>query len=408
MRKKIFFLVGVTCVGILSFNIFKKEERKVLSAPSVVISRGTVPEGGTLYTCLRKEGLSDNEIWQVEKSLKPIFDFRKCFTNDKYELIKSTAGFFQGFKYYRGTNVYEVNKSTYGKLVAQQGKIPLKKNIVGIKGKIDSSLWEAMQAQGVGPEVILNFAEIFSWQIDFLTEPRGGDTYKLIWERYSNDEMNIDGKILAAQYCGKETSLHTAIRFKNQYYDLKGKSLQKQFLRAPLSYRRISSYFSYRRFHPILRYWRPHLGIDYAAPIGTPVVSVADGTVVYKGWKGGYGRFIKIRHNAVYYTTYGHFSRYAKNIRRGTKVKQGQLIGYVGSTGLSTGPHLDFRVKKNGKFVNFLKLKFPSKSRISKKYQTEFTRIKRKKLSQLASIFNFCSSPCKIELAFGNKMQKGF
>ncbi|MCK4649331.1 M23 family metallopeptidase, partial [bacterium] len=225
----------------------------------------------------------------------------------------------------------------------------------------------------------------------FLTEPRPGDRFLLAWEKYVDDGKTVlDGRILTAQYINRHRT-HTAIYFEDPegnrgYFTEEAKSLRKQFLRSPLSYRRISSYFSYRRFHPILKVYRPHPGIDYAAPIGTPVRSIGDGRVVYCGWKRGFGRFIKIKHPRGYYTTYGHLRRYAKGIRTGIRVKQGQIIGYVGSSGLSTGPHLDFRMIKNGKYVNFLKLKLPAVKSVKKKYLEEFNRIKKERLTQLENI----------------------
>jgi len=157
-----------------------------------------------------------------------------------------------------------------------------------------------------------------------------------------------------------------------QYYDAEGNSLQRVFLKSPLNYRRISSYFSRRRFHPILKIYRPHYGVDYAAPTGTPVVTIGDGRVVYAGWKGGLGRYVEIRHNNVYTSCYGHLSRFAKGIRRGARVRQGQVIGYVGATGLATGPHLDFRVKRFGSYVNPLTVDYPRAEPLPEDKKDEF------------------------------------
>lgn len=172
------------------------------------------------------------------------------------------------------------------------------------------------------------------------------------------------GAILVARYQGKEIS-KDAYLFKlangnSGYFDADGKSLRRAFLRSPLNYRRISSFFTNSRFHPILKRYRPHHGIDYSARYGTPVVTIGDGTVQYAGWKGGYGRFVSIRHNSTYTSTYGHLSRFGKGVVRGSRVKQGQVIAYVGSSGLSTGPHLDFRITRNNSFINPLKLSVPT------------------------------------------------
>jgi murein DD-endopeptidase MepM/ murein hydrolase activator NlpD len=161
-----------------------------------------------------------------------------------------------------------------------------------------------------------------------------------------------------------EGEQHIAIGFEEpdgtmEYYDCDGNSVRRVFLKSPLNYRRISSYFTHRRFHPILKIYRPHYGVDYAAPIGTPVVAIGDGRVTHAGWNGGMGNFVEIRHNNIYTSCYGHLSRYGKGVRSGVRVTQGQVIGYVGSTGLSTGPHLDFRVKKYGSYVNPLTIDYP-------------------------------------------------
>jgi len=246
-------------------------------------------------------------------------------------------------------------------LIEQQTEIKLE--IASFK--VTSTLWEAAIQTGLGPNLIVRLADIFAWDIDFNVEIRNGDEFTMIYETvtFEDGEPIGYGDILAAfgRVNGDE---HWAIRYRcgdvEGYYDLDGNNLQKAFLRSPLRYRRISSGFTYKRYHPILRIVRPHLGIDYAAPVGTPVWAVGDGVVTYAGKKGGYGNFVEVRHNSVYSTTYGHLSKYGRGIKRGARVKQGQVIGYVGSTGLSTGPHLDFRMKKNGSFVN--PLREPNKS----------------------------------------------
>jgi murein DD-endopeptidase MepM/ murein hydrolase activator NlpD len=233
-----------------------------------------------------------------------------------------------------------------------------------VEGEIKNILWTSMKEKNVPEDVILNFADIFAWEIDFLTEVRDGDKFKVIY----NVKKNLRGKIiqkkvLAGYYKGKETGKKIMVYFEDDYYNEKGEGARSMFLKAPLQYRRISSYFSYHRFHPILKYVRPHLGIDYAAPTGTPVSAVADGVVTFKGWNAGYGNFVEIKHQMGYVTTYGHLSRFG-NIYVGKRVKQGDVIGYVGMTGIATGPHLDFRVKKNGQFINYLKIKRTSNKKL--------------------------------------------
>jgi murein DD-endopeptidase MepM/ murein hydrolase activator NlpD len=203
----------------------------------------------------------------------------------------------------------------------------------------------------------LRLSDIFGWDVDFALDVRAGDSFKAVVEkRYRNGEFAGYGRIPAAEFINQGET-YQGFLFENrdghpEYYDAKGRSLRRAFLKTPLDYARISSGFTYHRFHPIKKKWCPHPAIDYAAPVGTPVRTVGDGTVLEASRNNGSGKYIKIRHNSSYQTYYLHLSRFAKGIRKGRKVHQGQVIGYVGSTGMSTGPHLDFRMKKNGKYVN--------------------------------------------------------
>jgi murein DD-endopeptidase MepM/ murein hydrolase activator NlpD len=233
-----------------------------------------------------------------------------------------------------------------------------------IEGEVTLSLYDAVCASGGDAELAMLLSDIFAWDIDFFTDPRSGDRFSLLVEQYVRGGNRREyGAVLAARYQGKEVSKEAYLfRLANGnrgYFDGEGKSLRRTFLRSPLNYRRISSFFTNSRFHPILKTYRPHHGIDYSARYGTPIVAIGDGKVQYAGWKGGYGRFVSIRHNSIYESTYGHLSRFGKGIARGARVKQGQVIAYVGSSGLSTGPHLDFRIARNGSFVNPLKLSVP-------------------------------------------------
>ncbi|MBN2134565.1 MAG: peptidoglycan DD-metalloendopeptidase family protein [Acidobacteria bacterium] len=228
--------------------------------------------------------------------------------------------------------------------------------------KIHHSLYESFIDNDLSITLAYELANIFSWDIDFNTEIRDGDSLKVIYETavYKDSPERIS-RIIAANFNlhGTEYHAYGFIDFdgKINYYDLNGKSLRKAFLKSPLKFRRISSKFTYKRFHPILRKYRPHLGVDYAAAAGTPVHATADGTIIMKGWdKNGGGNALKIRHTNGYITTYMHLKAYARGIRVGGKIQQSALIGYVGSTGLSTGPHLDYRVQHNKKYINPLNL----------------------------------------------------
>jgi murein DD-endopeptidase MepM/ murein hydrolase activator NlpD len=210
----------------------------------------------------------------------------------------------------------------------------------------------------------MRYADLLAWEVDFFTEPRNGDRVSIVVEeKHLDGELLGFGRILAAEYRGDRTGIR-AVRYVDEagnldWYDDDGRSVRRAFLKSPLSFRRISSYFTARRRHPILKRVMPHWGVDYVAPQGTPVSALGAGVVTSAGRRGGFGNYVEVRHNSTYTTCYGHLWKFARGIRRGARVQQGDVIGYVGSTGLSTGPHLDFRVKKNGSYVNPLRIDSP-------------------------------------------------
>ncbi|MEO0300014.1 MAG: M23 family metallopeptidase [candidate division WOR-3 bacterium] len=233
----------------------------------------------------------------------------------------------------------------------------------------------------INPEIIIQFAEIFESKLDFLTDCQNGDSFSIIWESLTDKDGNIlkDIKVIAGKYENTNQKFYGFYFEKEEikgYFDENGKGLESGFLKAPLSYRKITSFFSKSRFHPIYKVYRPHLGIDYSAPVGTPVSAIGNGVVIFSGYLGGYGNCIKIKHPNGYISYYGHLSKFEKNIKKGVKVKKGEVIGYVGMTGIATGPHLDFRIKKDGKFINFLKIKFVPEKNIPEKYKKDFEKIK--------------------------------
>jgi murein DD-endopeptidase MepM/ murein hydrolase activator NlpD len=239
-------------------------------------------------------------------------------------------------------------------------------------------------------QLALDLTDIFAWDIDFTTDLRKGDTFRLMVEElWLGGAFKRYGKIVSAEFVNDRRSYH-AYRFEldgeADYYDRGGKSLRRAFLKAPLSYRRISARYTKRRYHPVLKTYRPHLGIDYAAPRGTPVSSVGDGTVVLAAYRGANGRQVVIKHPGGYKTYYGHLSRIKKGIRKGKKIRQGQVIGYVGNTGRATGPHLDYRVKLKGRFVNPLKLKLPRGRTITGPLRADFMEFRERMDSALSSV----------------------
>lgn len=380
---------GIIISGLLLLlswkHLARSRSASVFEDKSLNVSSGTFSEA-PLFNVLTACGIAGGEAYKISAALKKNLDPRELQEGDEYTVVFSTSGEFRYITLSHWLRHYSVFISS-GKYVSSVRDIPLNSSRKSNSGTIENSLWESMSAAGFPPQFILEFADIFAWNIDFLTEARNGDRYAVIWQESSTPEGVVaHSRILGAVYDGQETGRRTGILFKNDYFTENGESLKKLFLRAPLNYRRISSYFAKRRFHPVLRYFRPHLGIDYAAPSGTPVSSVADGRVTFAGWKGGFGRYVEIRHNSAYTTSYGHLSRFSNGIRRGAGVNQGKVIGYVGASGLATGPHLDFRVKENGKFVNFLKIKSRSAGSLARSSLAEFRKAVEGVISELGKI----------------------
>jgi murein DD-endopeptidase MepM/ murein hydrolase activator NlpD len=266
---------------------------------------------------------------------------------------------------------YHINKDN-NFLTAEKQPLTTEKQICVVKGVLSTCLSEDLNALGVGDAVVSRLAYIFAWDINFFVDPRKGDRFEVVFEKlYREGRFVTYGEILAAIY-ENNGFVHSAYAFKDTdgaivYYNEKGSSLQKEFLKAPLKYRRISSGYSLHRKHPILGIVRPHLGIDYSAPSGTPVYAAANGVITFSGVNGGYGKYVTIRHGNAFETNYGHLHQIGKGISPGVKVAQGQLIGTVGATGLATGPHLDYRMKKAGKYINPVTLRLPSRANLPQK-----------------------------------------
>lgn len=367
-RAKWFLLAGVAAAALLAGALYLS--RPWLPAfpeePSVVVSSGTIT--GTLDSVLKGQGLADADRARISRAMSKELNLRRLRPQDTYELTVSTWGSLVSLAVNRDLKTYLLSPSETGEYGVFVQDVELAEASGKLHGEISSSLWESMSAAGVPPAAILDYADIFSWSVDFLTEVRAGDRWAIDWTyKTAPDGKVVSQKISAAFYDGKGTGRKNAAAWKGNYYDENGESLRSMFLRAPLHYRRISSYFTNRRFHPVLKYYRPHHGIDYAAPRGTPVSAVADGTVTFAGWKGANGKLVMLKHGGGYSTTYGHLSGFARGVRSGRRVAQGDVVGYVGSTGLSSGPHLDFRIKQNGKPLNFLKIKYRSSGGVSGK-----------------------------------------
>jgi murein DD-endopeptidase MepM/ murein hydrolase activator NlpD len=265
----------------------------------------------------------------------------------------------------------------------------MKKILKFSSGTIKSSLWESMIAGGLHPSLAIELSDIFAWSVDFFGLHEG-DSYKVIYEELYIDEKSLGtGKIMGASFTWSGKTIN-AIPFqqggKESYFDEEGNSLRKAFLKAPLKFSRISSRFSSSRLHPVLRIRRPHFGVDYAAPLGTPVLAVGDGKVISATSENGSGKMVRIVHNSVHSTAYLHLSRFGAGIRPGVTVRQGDVIGYVGSSGLSTGPHLDFRFYQNGSPVDPLKIEAPPVEPVADTNIARFEKNRRVILSLLSTI----------------------
>jgi murein DD-endopeptidase MepM/ murein hydrolase activator NlpD len=357
---------------------------------SFYVVKDIVKANENLSTILLKYNTSMMTIEQMVTKAAGIFDVRKIKTGNKYTILCSNDSLKRA-EYF----IYESNPTQYvvfeigDSLHVHLGQKEVEVRIKTASNKISSSLWNAMAEIKASPNLTIALSEIYAWTIDFYAIQKG-DNFTAIYEELFVEGESIGlGNILSARFNsgGKD---NFAFRFEQDnntdYFDEKGQSLRRAFLKAPLKFSRISSHFSNSRLHPVLRIRRPHHGVDYAAPKGTPVHSIGNGTVIEARYAGGAGRMIKIKHNSTYTTAYLHLSGYAKGINKGSHVQQGQVIGYVGSSGLSTGPHLDFRFYKNGTPIDPLKVESPPALPVKKELTESFNLIKSVQFRKLDSL----------------------
>lgn len=342
------------------------------------VEPGEVGKGDYFGSIMEDFGVGANQVQKILKASEGVFDVTKIKLGSEYEVLleKDSLG-KAAFFVYELDNLSHVVVSLKDSLYARV----YEKEVVPVRKKaevtISTSLWNDVQKAGVPVMMALKLSDIYDCTIDFFGL-QAGDSFVVMYDELThNGEFMGLGKIYYAEFT-HAGRVYNAVRFdageKNSstFWNEKGESLKKAFLKAPLNFTRISSRFTYARKHPVLKIVRPHTGVDYAAPSGTPVVALGDGVVTHRGWAGGGGNTIKIKHPGNYVTSYMHLRGYAKGISVGTRVARGQLIGYVGSTGLSTGPHLDFRVYKNGKPIDPLKMESPSVEPVSKEKMPEF------------------------------------
>lgn len=333
-------------------------------APQVRTEAVTLRRGDTLLSALGRLGIDRRASTDIADALRAGgADLRRMRASDELEITWTLEGEPIAVRWEPSPWLGFVAVATDAGWEIRRAETRPDVRIEAVAGEVRRSLFEAVEAMGESPQLVLELVEIFSSDFDFTADTRSGDRFRLLVEkRYAGEQFVDYGQVLVAQYLSDGRIL-TGVGFepaggRPAYYDLDGRSLKKTFLKSPLEFTRITSGFTYARPHPILGGVRPHLAVDYAAPVGTPVRAVADGSVTAAGWNGGNGIQVQLRHHAGYETVYNHLARLAPGVRAGARVTQRQVIGYVGSTGLSTGPHLDYRVAKNGRFVNPLSEKF--------------------------------------------------
>ncbi len=325
---------------------------------------GMVEKGQSLYEIFKRHHLDPRELFPMKEALAGVHSPKEIRPGQPYEIQVDPEKRLHAFVYWvNDDSLVRVTRDGEG-YQAERLNLEYERKTLCLEGSIEDNLIASM---GGGPQnllLALSLSDVFAWDIDFTTALRKGDTFRLLVEGlYRDGEFKKYGNILAAEFVNDGVT-HRAYRFevdgRADYYDAEGRSLRKAFLKAPLSYRRISSGFSKSRLHPVLKIRRAHNGTDYVAPKGTPVSAIGSGQVLAAGRQGGYGKLVVIRHPNGYKTLYGHLSGFAKGVKRGAAVTQGQLIGYVGSTGISTGPHLHFEMRVNDRPVNPRRVEIPA------------------------------------------------
>jgi murein DD-endopeptidase MepM/ murein hydrolase activator NlpD len=352
--------------------------------PPLKTLEGTIGRNTNLASILGPT-LSPAVIHRIVETARPLHDLARISVGHPFSLVVGHDGFLSNFSYaideLRTLRVFRKGEG----LEAEVTTRTYDQRTEVVEGVIASSLFGAVNAAGEEDQLALDLAEIFAWDIDFHTELQKGDSFKVAVEKmYLDGRLSRYGHILSAEFVQGGRTLR-AVRFDAEsshgYYAPDGKPLRKAFLRSPLKFSRISSGFTHSRFHPILKKMRPHFGIDYAAPVGTPVMASGDGVVTLAGWDGGYGKTVRIRHPNGYQTLYGHLSRI--NVKRGQRVIQEQYVGSVGMTGLATGPHLDYRMIKSGVFVNPLKIQSPRAEPVPRSERAAFEATRDRALALL-------------------------
>ena len=375
----------------------------------------TIERGDLLSSILNGLGFAPNYIEQITETITPYYHPSKMQIGGTYATITSQDT-LSDIKYL----IFEKNRTEFvvvdfcnEELSAYESSKPVSLKREYVEGTITSSLWNTLVNAGASPLLALKLSDIYAWQIDFF-DIKEGDSFRMIYDAaYIDDPTYVDIASIEAAVFTHQGKKFRAIPFEQdsvrEYFDEEGNSLRKAFLKSPLDYYRISSKFSNARFHPILKRYRAHHGVDYAAPTGTPVKSIGDGVIIERAFqRNGAGNYLKVKHNSTYTTTYMHLSKFGNGIQKGTRVKQGQVIGYVGSTGLSTGPHLDFRVHKNNTPINPLTMEAPPSLPIKPDLIDSFILVQNQVMTQLDSMrqvgIYYASRPDSVQQNFNKAL----
>lgn len=367
---------------------------------SLDMRSGEVKNGQFFSTLLGGLGMSQQEAYNLTEATKEVFDVKTLRVGKQYRAYyKDSVLKYLVYDRDKASSIVFDCTAPYGAWVYEK-PVTVEQRYADVT--ISSSLWVDMRAAGVSPLLIVSLSDIYAWTVDFFALQKG-DRFRVLYE-----ERMCDGEVIAVDTVRYAVFSHGGDDFPmvmfdqkdggNMWWNEKGESMRKAFLKAPLNYSRISSGFSYARKHPVTRKVQPHTGVDYAAPTGTPVMTIGDGVVTSVKYEGAGGNTVRIRHNSVYSTAYLHLSKYAKGLKAGQRVRQGEVIGYVGSTGRSTGPHLDFRVWKNGTPINPLKMESPPAEPIKDSNKEAFAETSAKYKAQIDSIQAYRVLPALLEV----------
>jgi murein DD-endopeptidase MepM/ murein hydrolase activator NlpD len=407
-RGKIVFWAGLTIVAAVciagSYHVRYTAEKKVagqavaarsdavrIQHEAVLFTRRALEKGATFASALERDGVKPQIAAQVTAAAKSVFNLRQVRAGHELAIGRSPLGELRDVRYRIDTDsVLSIGRDG-DNYHSEIDAIPSHTETIGVSGTVHDSLFQAVADAGEKPELAMRLAAIFGWDLDFYTDPRPGDTFRVFVEKKVLDNGTaIDyGRILAAEYVNAGQA-YRAVLFHDPsgnpaYYAPDGKAMKKAFLHSPLKFGApITSHFSYHRFHPILKTYRPHLGTDYGAPIGTPVQTIGSGRVTFAGRKGEDGKLVKVQHANGYVTFYMHLSRIL--VHTGERVEQGQRIGLVGMTGLATGPHLDFRIEQHGRFLNFEHLALPPANPVAKRDWAAFVAARDQGMAQMRSL----------------------